>query len=111
MDRVEGDVLVVDADLMALARIREAAQRAGREVRTASTGNLGDRVDEDVAFVVLDLDRGGLELIEATAALESVRVLAFFSHVDDDLGRASTKAGFETYRRGQFWRSLDALLG
>jgi hypothetical protein len=109
MSRVEGDVLVVDADLMALARIRESAQRVGREVKTASRATLPENIDGIVVFV-LDLDRGGVELVDAVAALQPSRVLAFYSHIQADLGRASSEAGFETYPRGKFWNSLDALL-
>ena len=109
------DILVVDADLMALARIREAAGRAGMEVRTTPGAAIGSALEKGTPrLIVLDLDRGGTDLVgrvaEALAQFpQSARVLAFFSHVNEDLGRAAQEAGFETFPRGQFWRSLDEL--
>jgi DNA-binding response OmpR family regulator len=108
-------VLVVDADLMALSRIREAASRAQREVTTANGDSLGRVLaDTPADLLILDLDRGGTDLVrkaqEATADAEDLRVVGFYSHIDTELGQSAREAGFETFPRGVFWRSLDEVL-
>lgn len=109
-------MLVATSDLMALSRVRDSAARHGREVRTASVEALVELVrTTSPEFLVLDLDWGGIPLIEAASGLDrddgsGPRVLAFFSHIDESLGAAATQEGFETFARGKFWRSLDDLL-
>ena len=109
-------IVVVDADLMATARLRDAAERAGWDVLAATKDNLPGRLEgNSVRLLVLDLDRGGKELIDAVSALRDAdvdlpRVLAYFSHIDEDLGASALSSGFEAYPRGRFWRSLDELL-
>lgn len=102
---------------MALARLRDAAERVGLNVLTATKENVSGRLEDgSVRVLVLDLDRGGKELIDSVSALRSAdvdvpRVLAYFSHIDEELGAAARAAGFETFPRGRFWRSLEELLG
>lgn len=116
MTSKKGNVLVATADLMALARVQESAARHGRDVKTTSLEALAETVRTTPAeFLVLDLDWGGLPLVEAASRLDrvdapSLRVLAFFSHVDESLGAAAKQEGFESFARGKFWRSLDDLL-
>lgn len=117
MNEQQGTIVVVDADLMAMARLRDAAERVGFNVLTATKENLAGRLEDDsVRLLVLDLDRGGKELIDSVSALRSAdvdlpRVLAYFSHIDEAVGAAARSAGFETFPRGRFWRSLTELLG
>ena len=116
MTEERGTIVVVDADLMAMARLRDAAERVGFDVLTATKDNLSGRLQgNSVRLLVLDLDRGGKELIDSVSALRSAdvdlpRVLAYFSHIDEELGASALASGFETYPRGRFWRSLDELL-
>lgn len=116
MADTRGDILVVDADLMALARLRDAAARAGKDVQTTTGAGVGERLSSgSIEMIVLDLDQGGHELVDAVATLREKgiqlpRVIAFYSHIDEQLGAAADSAGFETYPRGRFWRTLDDLL-
>ena len=109
-------MVVATSDLMALARVKESAARHGRDVATTSPEALVEVVRTTSAeFLVLDLDWGGIPLVEAASRLDrddpsAPRVLAFFSHVDESLGAAAEREGFETFARGKFWRSLDDLL-
>lgn len=106
-------VVVVDADLLGLARVEAAAERAGRGVIVAGTGDLADGVD--AGLVVVDLDRGRRDALDALDAARAsgrleARVVLFVSHVDEDLARTARERGYETWPRGRFWRSLDDLL-
>ena len=104
-------VLVVDADLLGLARIEGAAGRAGRPVAVARSGDLADGIGEDVGLVILDLDRGREPALDALdVAAGETRVVMFVSHVDEDLARRARERGYETLPRGRFWRSLDDLM-
>lgn len=109
-------MLVVDADLLAVARIRSAAERAGLEVAIANSSDLAERKDsDDVRLLVLDLDRGrepALDALDEVAASGGLtaRVIAFVSHVDEALAQEARARGYETLPRGRFWRSLGDLV-
>ena len=70
---------------------------------------------QPVDLLVLDLDRGRDRALDAVAAareagLTPAKVVAFVSHVDDDLVQAARRAGVDAWPRGRFWRSLEELL-
>lgn len=107
-------LLLVGGDLMARSRVEDAARRAGLEfgqvpaLGSAPTG-------APPTIVVVDLDSGGREALDALAAArdrgdEPLRAIGYFSHVDAELGEAARGAGLETYPRGRFWRTLPAIL-
>ena len=101
---------------MARGRLEPAAAAAGAELETVSVAGLPVRLRREVPdVVVLDLDTGGRDLIGAveSARAEGIlpaRMIGYFSHVDEDLGRAAADAGVETYPRGRFWREAATLL-
>jgi CheY-like chemotaxis protein len=108
--------LLVGADLMARARLEQAAGDAGLSVATAPPERLHDALrahEPDV--VILDLDAGGRELLDRleearTGGALRGRVVGYFSHVDADLGAAARAAGCEALPRGRFWRALPEVL-
>ena len=73
-----------------------------------------DAVTEDLApypVAVVDLDEAGAEGVTALRrAGFRGRIVGFFSHVDEGLGRRATDAGAETYPRGRFWREAEKIL-
>ncbi|MPZ69150.1 MAG: hypothetical protein GEU71_06420 [Actinobacteria bacterium] len=110
-------LLVVDADLLALERIRSQAEKSGHEVRIATTARLAAALTADqIDLVVIDLDRGGEDvidaLVEARAAGEMPdRVVGFYSHVAPERAERAEGAGCKAVPRGRFYRTLDELLG
>jgi hypothetical protein len=109
--------IVVSTDLLARSRLEDAAARASWEVRTATEHDFVEKLGATRAdLLVLDLDAGGIPLLERVAqaregALLPERVVGFFSHVDAELGKAAEAAGCDAMPRGRFWRSLPDLLG
>jgi CheY-like chemotaxis protein len=112
-----GRALLVGGDLMARARVDQAAAASGTVVDRTTPGGLtaalaGERYD----VVLVDLDEGGAEVLHAIEAARPsggapARVVGFFSHVDAELGEAARRAGCEAMPRGRFWRTLPALIG
>ena len=110
-------IILISSDLMARGRLEPAATAAGAELETVSVAGLLERLrGEGPDVLVLDLDGGGRDLLRAVeaAGAEGIlpgRVIGYFSHVDEDLGRAAAEAGVEAYPRGRFWREASVLLG
>jgi len=110
-------VAVVD-DLMFLSRIREAAKGRGAAVRTArTTADLVAACRAGARTVIVDLDTPRLPAMEAVAAvagdpaLGDVRIVGFYSHVDQARARAAEAAGCHTVLpRSAFVRQLHDLL-
>ena len=105
-------MIVIGRDLLAHARIETAAGKAGLAVLRIGPGE-APPPHIHVAAVVLDLDDAGAEGASHAAALASASGapgLAFFSHVDEDAGRAARAAGLTALPRGRFWREIDGLL-
>ena len=110
-----GRALLVGADLMARARVEQAAAASGYSLATAPAGGLGDALRAHAAdLVILDLDAGGRgvldELERARAQGKVTRAVGYFSHVDAGLGAAARAAGCEALPRGRFWRALPDIL-
>jgi hypothetical protein len=104
-------IVVASRDLQVQARLQRAT--GGAVVFTAPTG-FADRLP-GTSLLVLDLDSGGRAAIDEAAAWigsgdAPVRVIGFYSHIDDELRRAAQGAGIEAYPRGRFWRDLAMLL-
>ncbi len=106
----------MNADLMGSARIEAVAAALGARVASTSTAALEDDLrDSDADLLIVDLDRGRHEVLDALDAARSntllpARVIAFISHVDEDLATSARERGYETLPRGRFWRSLEELL-
>ena len=113
-DRV---LLLASGDLMARSRLEQAAARHGLELHSVKPGALAEAlVEMKPEIVVLDLDSGTAAVLDDLPKAEGrhrtgPRLLGYFSHVDEGLGRAAAAAGVEAHPRGRFWRSIDDLLG
>lgn len=113
----QGRALLVGGDLMARARIEQAAAATGTVVdRTTPEGLAAALAGERYDVLLVDLDEGGAEVLHAIEAAHAsggapTRVVGFFSHVDAELGEAARRAGCEAVPRGRFWRTLPALIG
>lgn len=106
-------VLLVGGDLNAAARVQAAADAASRPLARTDAKGLADALGaERPALVLVDLDMGGAPALEAlaSASSEGVRVVAFFSHVDEGAGRRAREAGLEALPRGRFWRELPGIV-
>ena len=110
-------MLVVSADLLGLARIEAAAESAGSEVTRVDATGVADALGAgSFDLVVVDLDSGRVAALDALDALRdsgrlSARVVAFVSHVDEELADSARERGYETLARGRFWRTLGELFG
>jgi DNA-binding response OmpR family regulator len=109
-------IVAVSGDLMARARLEDAAARAGARLEMASTDTFTEKLRSlRPDLLLLDLDAGRdkvlQRLTEARAhGLFSGRVIGFVSHVDQELSAAARAAGCEPMPRGRFWRELQGLL-
>ncbi len=109
-------VLLVSADLLARARLENAARVVGAELDAVGPDALVEALRErNPDVVVLDLDAGGAALLDRLGAARAEgtvpdRVIGYFSHVDDALGRAAELAGVQALPRGRFWRTATELL-
>ena len=95
------------------------------KARTRLEGHLGaERVENvrpdavarlplsETLLAVVDLDEAGADaVVSLRRAGFSGRVIGFFSHVDEALGRTASEAGAEVYPRGRFWRELGSIVG
>jgi hypothetical protein len=109
--------VLVGGDLMAQARLQRAADDGGVALRRVRPEGLVDALRAAPAdLLVLDLDAGRQPLLDEVtraraAGVVPARVVGYFSHVDDELGRAARAAGCAAMPRGRFWRALDDVLG
>ena len=106
--------MLVGGDLNARARLERAARAHGGEVIATTVAGLPDALS-GARLVVVDLDAGGREVIDALAAARDagdmvVPVVGYFSHVDHALGTAARAAGIEALPRGRFWREVDEIV-
>ncbi len=62
---------------------------------------------EPPALVVVDLDRVGIP----ERLPENVRVVGYFSHVNEETEKLAVAAEIEAIPRGKFWTGLSRLLG
>lgn len=92
---------VIVEDMFFIAKIRGAAEQAGRKLeRIKSREQLeGEVASRPPALFVVDLNSNSLdplsaiEFIKSHAALKAVPVVGFLSHVQEDLRRAAQEAG------------------
>ena len=111
-------VVAWPADILFGARIRGAAEATGTLVRLVRDGEELVVAARESAprLVVVDLDARGepvaaIARLTADPATAGVPVLAYASHVREDVMAAARAAGAErVVARGQFARDLPALL-
>jgi len=109
-------VLLAVSDLFFVARIRTAAAHLGVETEAVEPARLAARCREGApGLVLVDLHAAGaLEGVRAMRldpALAGVRVVGFYSHVDDATRRAASEAGVdEALPRSAFTVRLAELL-
>ena len=109
---IPGIILLVSTDLQARVRLEAAVAPLGSWVVVRRPDE--DPGEERPTAIVLDLDQVGAEGAARWAHVASdkqTRILGFFSHVDEDLGRAAKELGIETFSRGRFWREAATMLG
>ena len=112
-------IVALAADLMFAARVRSTAQAVGAQVQMARNGpdlidltrRLGPRL------IIIDLDARMsdpvqlIRQIKSDPATASVPVLAYVSHVREDLIAGAREAGAEqVLARGAFARMLPSIL-
>jgi CheY-like chemotaxis protein len=105
------DVLFVGDDLLARARVEEAAKRSGAKLEVVAPEKVERTAVGGEDLVIVDLDRADADLLAALSeAATRARVIGYFSHVDEELGRRARAEGVEALPRGRFWRELPAIL-
>lgn len=104
----------VGGDLMARARLQEACDAFDISLESIAPDDLRERVSSGgIDLLILDLDSGGHALLDDLADIPSesgLEVVGFFSHIDEELGRAAAERGCRALPRGRFWRSLTEIL-
>ena len=100
-----GWILFYGSDLRDRDRLERAAAGLRMEVRTYSPGSW-DPV-EPPTLVVVDLDRMGVP----ERLPENVRVVGYFSHVNEETEALAVAAEIEAIPRGKFWSNLPVVLG
>lgn len=109
--------LYVTSDLLFSSRVSQAARQVGVELQlVASTeAALGELVADETALVMLDLGSISTSLKEFVdnlrARSESLTILAYGPHVDEDALAAARSAGCDlVLTRGQFDREIKQIL-
>lgn len=100
-----GWILFYGADLRDRDRLERAAAGERMEVRGYSPGSW-DPLEPPV-LVVIDLDRVGIP----ESLPEGVRVVGYYSHVNEETEKLATAAEIDAIPRGKFWSDLARLLG
>jgi CheY-like chemotaxis protein len=112
-------VVALTADLLFAARVRSAAQAVGATVQLAQSATDLLRLAAGLAprLVIIDLDSRRLDPIaligqlKADAATAGIRIVAYVSHVREDLITQARQAGADqVMARGAFARQLPDLL-
>jgi CheY-like chemotaxis protein len=112
---MESVIIALSADLIFGARIRNAAESAG--VRVILAKNVEDFLTQvhsaQPRLAILDMDRRGLDVSDVVGKVkaEGVELLAYVSHVREDLIDAARAAGADrVMARGAFAKQLPELL-
>jgi DNA-binding NarL/FixJ family response regulator len=110
-----GRVVALVEDIFFIAKMKETAKQAGVALETAGTPTaLAEAARTDTTtLLIVDLNaRGSIEAIEKLrAAGNALPVIAFFSHVQAELGERARVAGCEQVMpRSKFTRELAEIL-
>ena len=112
-------VVALTADLMFAARVRSTAQAVGTPLLLArSAAELLQLTREHTPReVIIDLDARNVDVVSLITelkqdpAIKTIPILAYVSHVREDIIAAAREAGAErVLARGAFARNLPALL-
>ena len=110
-------VVLVATDLFFVARIAETARAAGVTLITTSPGQALEACNvAPTDLVILDLHGPGdpialAEALKADAETRGVPIVAYYSHVDRELGERARAAGIDrVLPRSAFTAKLPALL-
>jgi CheY-like chemotaxis protein len=115
-------VLALVPDLLFGSRVQHALTSAGHDVELIGDENrlrerLGDVAAAPAAVLVVDLtneDLDGASILESLSrdgALEQIRTLAFYSHVDGHVRERAEQAGFDqVVPRSRMAREADQLV-
>ena len=110
-------ILVLCEDLMLGSKIRETLKALGKDARFLSTVQSLAAAAEGAELVLADLSLRGPDPIPALAELKAgplatARVIAFFSHVDEETRKRALEAGIDqVLPRSAFFANLPALVG
>lgn len=99
-----GWILFFGADLRDRDRLERAAAAERMEIRGYSPGSWDPL--EPPALVIVDLDRVGIP----ESLPEGVRVVGYYSHVNEETEKLARAAEIEAIPRGKFWPGLSGLL-
>lgn len=117
--RPQRPVLAITADLLFAARVRSTAAAVGTEIILARNAEEMLRLAHETAprQIIIDLDSRKLDVIQLITSLKrdpvltSIPILAYVSHVREDMISAARAAGAErVIARGSFVKQLPALL-
>jgi DNA-binding NarL/FixJ family response regulator len=110
-----GRVVALVEDIFFIAKIKETAKQTGVALETAGNAEaLAEAARTDgTSLLIVDLNaRGSIEAVEKLrAAGITLPVIAFFSHVQAELGERARAAGCtEVMPRSKFSRDLVGIL-
>jgi CheY-like chemotaxis protein len=111
-------ILAVVDDLLFLSKIQQTAQQLGVTVKSARPADLPELAREDVpSALIIDLNHRSGKALEVLRALKSdlrtkeIALIAFVSHVQNDLIAAARDAGCDfVLARSAFVSQLPTLL-
>jgi len=111
-------VLAAVTDLMFIAKIQDAAKRAGLEALFVKSKRQAlEAAAHQPALIILDLNDRALDSLDLIAELKAdeqtraVRLLGYVSHVETDLRRAALANGCdEVLPRSALSKNLPAIL-
>lgn len=113
-------VIAAVDDMFFVAKIRATAEHLGIELRSVRNAELLLSLARETApdLIIVDLHAQKLNPFEIARALKSdeqlasIRLLGFFSHVQTELQKAASAAGYDVVvPRSVFSRDLAEILG
>lgn len=112
-------VIAAVDDMFFISKIRAAAEHLGVDVRFARNTDalLASARENKADLIIVDLHAQKIDPIALATALKSdpelqaIELLGFFSHVQTDLMREATKAGYDRVMpRSAFSKDLASIL-
>ena len=109
--------LTISTDLLFTSKIGAEARAVDAPIRFARTSEKLKEILEESERIPLAIIDMAIESLDPAQAITEIkqqhpqaRIIAFFSHVNDDQKRAAQSAGAETMPRSQFVQQLPDLL-
>jgi PleD family two-component response regulator len=112
-------VIAAVDDMLFISKIRATAELAGVDVRFARSADalLASVRENKPSLIIVDLSAQKIDPIALATALKSdpnlraIELLGFFSHVQTELMREATKAGYDqVLPRSAFSKDLSSIL-